>query len=118
MHSTDLDILLQLRPGSERNVPPAPTAVRNSFVSIAATFHVERGFCRRIVRSSPALARHDVSADHSDQWCLGSGRLVRAVALFCFAQKRGQRHDVRAEPSSRKPRLDLLEEPAVTVGSE
>ena len=59
-------------------------------------FHVERGICRRIVRSSAVLARNDVCGVPLRPVVFQSGRLVPAVALFRFAQKIGQRHDVRA----------------------
>ena len=84
--------------------------------AIAAAFHVERGICRRIVRSPPLLARHDVCSIRSDQWWFGAVGSYLAVALFCFLQQLGQSHHVGAEPSSGKPRFDLLEQPAVTVG--
>jgi hypothetical protein len=37
------------------------------------------------------------------------------VTLFGFAQKLGQRGDVRAESAARKPRRYFLKEPAVAV---
>jgi len=46
---------------------------------------------------------------------LRSGRFVLAMALLCLSQKLGQSRDVDAESSSGKPRLDLLEQPAVAV---
>ena len=71
-----------------------------------------------VAASSGVLPRSRATmyaAYHVRPVVLRSGRLVPAVALFCFAQKLGQRRDVRAESSSGKPRRDLLKQPAVAV---
>ena len=66
---------------------------------------------------SPALlARDDVGGVPPRPVVLRSGRFVRAMVLLCLSQKLCQRRDVQAaESSSGKPRLDLLEQPAVAV---
>src|SRR6266853_3054693 len=83
--------------------------------SAAGTFHVERGTFGCLVGSLPLLARHDVGGVPPGPVMLRSGRFVLAMALLCLSQKLGESRDVHTESSSGKPRLDLLEQPAVAV---
>src|SRR3954463_13232775 len=46
---------------------------------------------------------------------LGRGRRIGAMALLGLTQQFGQRIDVQAQTSTRKPGLDFLEHPPVTV---
>ena len=83
----------------------------------ARASHVERSIVGGLLGSPAALARDDVGGVPPRPVVLRSGRFVLAMALLCLSQKLGQRRDVHAaEPASGKPRLDLLEHPAVAVG--
>ena len=81
-----------------------------------ARLHVERAILGCLLGSPPALARDDVGGVPIRPVVLRSGRFVLAMVLLCLSQKLCQRRDVEvAESSSGKPRLDLLEQPAVAV---
>src|SRR5205823_15057468 len=86
-----------------------------STLRVAGTFHVERGTSGCLVGRLPLLARDDVGGIPPGPVMLRSGRFVLAMALLCLSQELGQSRDVHAESSSGKPRLDLLEHPAVAV---
>ena len=82
---------------------------------VAGTFDLKRGILDRLVGSSPALTCDDVGSVPPRPVVLRSGRFVLAMALLCFSQQLCQGRDVQAESSSGKPRLDLLQQPAVAV---
>ena len=107
---------------SARSVPlrssPAAADANGSWSyghAVAGTFHVERAKSWPPPReSSPARARRCRRRTSPT-----SGASERSVCTRHGAsrlpQKLCQRRDVQAESSSGKPRLDLLEEPAVAV---
>ena len=83
--------------------------------SVAGTFHVKRSIFGCLLGRPAALARDDVGGVPPRPVVLRSGRFVLAMVLLCLSQKLCEGCDVHAESSSRKPRLDLLEQPAVAV---
>jgi hypothetical protein len=103
--------------GDRRRLAPPITQAHAALYRDASetAFHVAGGIGGGVIRSFPAFARNDVGTVPFRPVVLRSGRLVAAMALFGFAQKRGQCRDVRAESSSGKSRRDLLEEPAVAI---
>src|SRR5262245_47148353 len=79
-------------------------------------FHMERSVLGRLLRSPAALARDDVRGVPIRPVMLRGGRFVLAMALLGLSQESSQRRDVEvAEPAPGKPRLDLLQQPAVAV---
>src|SRR5262249_2632628 len=94
-------------------LPPAHTC--EAWRSLAGTFHLEGGIFGCLLGSTPVLARDDIRGVPTRPVVIRSARFVLAMALLCLSQKLGQSRDVYAEPSSGKPRLDLLEQPAVAV---
>src|SRR6266478_6626701 len=85
--------------------------------SPAGTLHVVRAILGRFLGGLPLLARDDVGRVPIRPVVLRGGWFVLAVALLGFAQEIGQRRDVEAaQPASRKPGGDLLQQPAVAVG--
>src|SRR5207245_4610144 len=83
--------------------------------SFAGTLHMKRSVFGSLLGSLAALARDDVGGVPPRPVVLRSGRFVLAVVLLGLSQKVGQSRDVRVRSSSGKPRLDLLEQPAVAV---
>ncbi len=70
----------------------------------------------RLVGSLPAFACHDVFGVPLRPLVLRRGRFVLTMARLGFSQQLPHRRDVdAAESSSRKPRGDLLKQPAVAV---
>ena len=77
---------------------------------------MERAVLGRLLGSPSLLARDDVGGVPVRPVVLRGGRFVLAMMLLCLSQELGQSRDVQvAESSSGKPRLDLLEQPAVAV---
>src|SRR5262249_6082899 len=89
---------------------------RPLFLWTVDAFDVKRGVFGGLVRRPPTLARHDVAAVPLRPVVLRTLCLVVAVPLLGFLKKLSERWDIQAESSTGKPRLDLLEEPAVSIG--
>ena len=64
----------------------------------------------------PRSARDNIGGVPIGPVVFRCGRFVVAVVFLRLAQKLRQSRDVIAESSSRKPRLDLLEHPAIAIG--
>src|SRR5438132_10699857 len=78
--------------------------------------HVECSISGGLLGRAAALARDEIGGVPLRPMVLRRARFVLAVALLRLTQKRYQRFDVHAaEPSSRKPGLDLLQHPGVAV---
>ena len=83
---------------------------------VAVTLDAECAIFGRFFGTPSPLARNDVSGVPIRPVMLRSGRFVLAMTLLCFPEKLGQSRHLQAEAPPGKPRRDLLEEPAVTVG--
>src|SRR5688500_8979711 len=85
--------------------------------SSTGALHVARSVLGRLLGSPAALARDDVGGVPPRPVVLRSGRFVGAMMLLCLSQELGQSRDVHAaQAPPGKPRLDLLQQPAIAVG--
>jgi len=78
-------------------------------------FDVQRRVPDCVLLSHAALPCNDVRSVPVRPVVLRSGGLVGTVTELRFAQQFAQRFDIAAESPSRKPRLDLLQQPVVAV---
>src|SRR6185369_12441638 len=104
--------------GFERFRPArnALSAAETMSDSLSISLHVSPGLVDGLLRSLAPLSRYEVGGVPLRPVVLRRGPFVFAMVLLCLLQKRYEGRDIHAaEPSSRKPRLDLLEYPTVAI---